>query len=538
MKRFTDLMSPLSWLLQIVACTVSILILFKPSLREFLIMLAVDTMALAIALPLEKRLFLRCNPGAARFFPEPDFAKIATYGAAEKLALFEELSAFPKKRAAHCYWFNYLKILPGCLIILFWWERSIPFLGQLALLAGYILILMLFFHGAIYLELHQFVSNKITEFHGRFDLSEAFRVTPPETREGDYLKWQELTLLGIVGLVFFLQIIVLQVSSGLTAPQKEATLLGIGVIGLALAWRIWSLGRIYLTNAMAVISRHFETLDIHGGPQATIALHSSNFLARFERTFNALVQRLKASEEETARWHLTEIEQSRFRALGEISGLIAHDLSTPLHVIQFCATEIKERPDGPRIPKYVDNLITNTSRAIDLVNSIKAFLKNPVPTKNEVIFGQAHGYVLRLLSTQFSQTEYPEVRFELSPELSPLSLALARSDLIHILYNIYKNSIENFLAHAIPDPTVALKLKRTFDGKAEISIRDNGTGLGPEEFERMTAYKVGAASDPIMTGSLGLRLVRRLVERYSGSLSLVPNSEVTGTEYSLILSHL
>jgi signal transduction histidine kinase len=529
----------LSWLLQTVACTLALFVIFAPTAAEFGYLLLVDIPALFLALAIDRPFFLRCHPASAAFFPVPGFEREgATLTPAEKVALYRELVTFPARRAWYCYCVNLAKMVPGALVILFYWHRSISLVAQGSLLFGYVLVLMLFFHGAVFLELHQFVSRKIAEYHRRFDLSEAFRTTPIGERAPDFIRQQELTLVGIIGMIIFLQVVVLRVGSRMSDAEKEVAVLAIGGIGIALAGRIWVLGRRYFIHAMRDISHHFETLDLRDEGRATVALHTSGFLARFEKTFNDLVARLRDSEQESARWHLTEVEQSRYRALGEISGLIAHDLSTPLHVIQFCATEFKERPDGVRIPKYVDNLIANTGRAIDLVNSIKAFLKNPARDHSGVVFGQAHGYVLRLLATQFSQSGFAQVRFSLAPELEGLSLAISRSDLIHVLYNLYKNSVENFLAHARPDPAVDLGLIRIIDGKAEIRVRDNGTGLDSQSFERMTAYKLGADPEPSMASSLGLRLVRRLVERYGGALSLQSKTEVPGTEYSLVLSIL
>ena len=51
---------------------------------------------------------------------------------------------------------------------------------------------------------------------------------------------------------------------------------------------------------------------------------------------------MKQKEDELKTWVIEETDRSRYTSLGEISALVAHDLATPLHVLDYCTNKIKE----------------------------------------------------------------------------------------------------------------------------------------------------------------------------------------------------
>ena len=108
---------------------------------------------------------------------------------------------------------------------------------------------------------------------------------------------------------------------------------------------------------------------------------------------------------------------------------------------------------------------------------------------------------------------------------------------MHVLLNLFGNSVENLLGNSIPNPRIDVRLGKLSGGQALVSFKDNGTGLSAERYEELTAFAFLPSGHISKGASLGLRLVRRLVERNHGKLEVVdlPAGE-NGTVFHLSLS--
>ena len=260
----------------------------------------------------------------------------------------------------------------------------------------------------------------------------------------------------------------------------------------------------------------------------TLALHSSPLLAHFEKIINSLTERLRNYERELSSWIFKKAEESRYSALGEIAGLVVHDLSAPLHVMNFCTKQLVDEPEKIFDPKYRMQLVNSGERAMELITALKTYLRSPGSQTQSVVFSEAHPYIIKMLSTQFHDRGFNRVKFVVDPRVIPLNFGMARPDFIHVLLNLHVNSLENLLGSKEKLPEIRVELGSEMEqSSVDILISDNGTGLSAERFEEMTSF-VFQDSRPVAGsngGSMGLRLVRRLVERYGGSLTVDPTPQ-------------
>jgi signal transduction histidine kinase len=265
-------------------------------------------------------------------------------------------------------------------------------------------------------------------------------------------------------------------------------------------------------------------------------LHSDRQLAHFEKIVNGLVERLRSYKHELSRWVFFQTEESRYRALGELSALIVHDLSAPLHVIHFCTEQAKEDPEILRNPRYIDQLTVNGTRSLELINSLKAYLKDGKFKSSGITYAEAHRQVIRLLETQFHSSGFAKIVFDTAPEAVSIRVDIPKADLIHVLMNLYSNSVLNLLQNGVEAPAIRVKLFKSDANDVTYLIEDNGTGLSEERFEELTAFSFLPGSDGYSRDGLGLRLVRRLVERNRGSLRAVgPPPSEQGSRFHLTL---
>src|SRR5690606_20587027 len=136
---------------------------------------------------------------------------------------------------------------------------------------------------------------------------------------------------------------------------------------------------------------------------------------------------------------------------------------------------------------------------------------------------ETHSYVLRILQFQIPERDFGRINFNLHPSASSLKLGIPRSELIHILANIYSNAVHNFLEHGVEQPVVEISGLKKSDRHASVFIKDNGTGLTVEAYEALTDFNFWTRENNLRNRGLGLRLVRRLVEQRGGTLSVIAN---------------
>lgn len=527
-------MSPLSWFFISVACSTPLILLLRPSFLEFALMVGVDTLAFLVNKPIEKRVFTYLYPEVSFYFDGVDDQKFEALSSTQKTQILESFFRFPTRRAIFSYLGSSIKGIPAFCVVVFFWKHEISNTMQFAFILLISLVNFWYFYGAVFIESHIFLSKIIARLHEKFDLTEASEAAKISYSRYEFELQEVLTLFFIITFTLVLQWFVIHAGQYRSTGELAFKLVVIGLIGLTLFSRIWYLGRTYFVGGLEKIFKQMEKID-YKHARTVLPLHTSPLLARFEKTFNLLTRRLQASEQELSAVVFQEADKSRYRALGEMSALIAHDLSGPLHVAQFCVERLNENPGMISDPRYLGQLSTNLGRAIELITSLRARVKNPSSNVAGVKFFDAHHHVLRLLETQFASLGYKSIFFQVDPRLENSQFDLQRVDLIHILDNLYRNSVQNLLTNAVEQPRISIALKRQAERYVEVWISDNGTGLSREAFHNFTAFRFAQGGTAQFQEGLGLRLTRRLVELNTGDLTWIDPIENRGTTFCLRL---
>lgn len=536
LKKASDWLSPVSRIFVTISTYIPAAVIFRPSLFECLAVFLVDmVMMIFVVNPFEGPIFCKLYPESRLFFNQVDHEKISGMDSHSRTKFLHILMKFPRKRAAYMYFGTLIKNVPLILIMVFYWKHSVSDGIQLLLVVTFILIMDAYFYAAIYFELHFYLSRLVVAVHKKHDFTDSFLMVSPRYSKRELEIHDLLTLLSIMFFVMAMQAAVV-FSGDYRGTQELSLKLGlISLGGLALFGHIWYLSRSFFTGGLEKLFEQMAVVD-YKKALSILPVHTSPLLAQFEKTFNVLVARLKSSEQELASFLFQEAEKSRYRALGEMSALIAHDLSSPLHVVQYCVEELQDSDaemGGTAQRKYLDPLAKNVARAIDLINSLKARIRSSVETSTSASFLDVHEHVIYILDTYFSNEGFKKIRFEVDPRMGGLILFLSRVELIQILDNIYRNASQNLLKNRVQDPTIRISLHSQNSEDASMIIEDNGTGLTQSDFEMLTSFQFVTTPESKIPKGLGLRLTRRLVEFHQGSLEVL-NSE-TGTRFLLKL---
>ena len=220
---------------------------------------------------------------------------------------------------------------------------------------------------------------------------------------------------------------------------------------------------------------------------------------------------LLARKEEAARERLASLE--RMGAISQLCAMIAHELKQPMGaVLNFLAVlrmrsgeSIKDDPVAERAMEGAQN---EARRMAEIVDRVRGYAKRQRRTPEPVDLGRTIDEALSHLKPGPQTT----VRREVAPNVfvagDPLELEL-------LVLNLVKNAVQAL--DAAEGGTVTVKLARTDEFGAVLSVTDDGPPLSDEIFAKL--LKV---SESVKEGGLGLGLaiVRNIVDEHSATLTI------------------
>jgi C4-dicarboxylate-specific signal transduction histidine kinase len=221
-------------------------------------------------------------------------------------------------------------------------------------------------------------------------------------------------------------------------------------------------------------------------------------------------------EAETARQRSQLAHLSRVATLGELSGALAHELQQPLTAILTNAQTAlrllgRDPADLEEVRSILADIAEDDKRAGEVIRGLRALLrKDEVQCLPLDLNGVALD-VLRLLRSDLSNRGV-SVTTQLAAEL-PL-VEGDRIQLQQVLLNLIMNGCEAM--DGIPtDRLLTLQTRVTLDGQVEVLVADRGSGIPPEDLERI--FEPFVSTKPEGMG-LGLAVCRTIVAAHHGRL--------------------
>ena len=262
------------------------------------------------------------------------------------------------------------------------------------------------------------------------------------------------------------------------------------------------------------------------------------------RLFADLTQRIRDTDEryfqdEIAKQTLrADMERERRRSLAQMVAGVAHEVSTPLGIINTAASIIKREltsetvkalPDDRKVHMLVEDLLEtadliqkNIVRAHTLIQSFKNLsVSQIVKTKETLVLPEVVHEILALFSIQARQAKL-EVTFNHTLPEQQRTWVGYRGHLSRILLNLLTN-VERY---AYPDGTggkVAVTLDTHTNHKEPhflLTVRDSGCGIAPENLPYVFDAFFTTGRGKGGTG-LGMAMVYNLVtESLHGTIHL------------------
>lgn len=219
------------------------------------------------------------------------------------------------------------------------------------------------------------------------------------------------------------------------------------------------------------------------------------------------------------------VTQQRFSANA------AHELRTPLAVLQT-KIDVFKKSASHTATEY-DALIAVCEKQVSGLRSLVKTLLDMTNIDEDVEYDAIH-----------LKDVFEDIMAELATiaQKHKVSLRLKCDDCtvmgnLDLLYRAFYNLVENGIKYNKEYGSVTVEVKRMQNGKAEITIRDTGTGI-PDEMKKQIFepfFRVDKSRSRAMGGAgLGLAMTERIILKHHGSIS-VSDDESGGTCFQVVL---
>lgn len=266
-------------------------------------------------------------------------------------------------------------------------------------------------------------------------------------------------------------------------------------------------------SVRGTVFRHDRTLLV-------VADYDIEELERVNHQIMAVNREITNLQRELAR-QKAELAQLNERK-NEFMGIAAHDLRSPLSVIQGFSSLLVRRPEMPA-EERADILAMIT----DSVREMLAMLSNLLNV-SEIESGKLqlapadvdlHEYFQRIVQRNHHLAEQKDITIslDLAPDLPPITFDP------HRIQQVMDNLLSNAFKFSYPGTQVTIRTVRLAPNAVEISVIDQGQGIKADELDRVfDAFQrtsTRATAGEHSTG-LGLAICRRIVELSGGHIGV------------------
>src|ERR1700691_3467194 len=288
--------------------------------------------------------------------------------------------------------------------------------------------------------------------------------------------------------------------------RSAALLVGGGGILLAILLSSWAAARV--TRPVEQLAHAAQEVAA-GNWNVRVEVNGEDELGQLADSFNRMTTELLGQKERL-------VQAERVAAWRELARRLAHELKNPLFPLQLTVENlVRARQQNPEQFEEVfressRTLLAEISNLKGIIGRFSEFSKMPQPQLQRVQVNEVIHGVVQLFQAQLEAPGRAKISCELQldPHLEPVA---ADADMLHrAISNLVLNAMD-----AMPQGGVLTLRTRAEDGKVLIEVADTGSGLTPEECERIfTPYYTSKQHG---TG-LGLAIVQSVVSDHGGSV--------------------
>ncbi len=290
--------------------------------------------------------------------------------------------------------------------------------------------------------------------------------------------------------------------------QDSALLVGSGGIVLAILLSSWAAARVTRPIEQLALAAQ----DVAGGNwNAQVEVSGGDEVAQLAESFNRMTAELLNQKERL-------VQAERVAAWRELARRLAHELKNPLFPLQLTVENLLRAKQSS--PEQFEEVFRESSATLlaeignlkAIIGRFSEFSKMPQPQLQRVQVNEMVRGVVQLFQAQLQAPGQAPIdcKLDLDQSLEPIA---ADPELLHrALSNLVLNATD-----AMPQGgTLALRTRRS-DGKVRIEVADTGSGLTPEECERIFTPYYTSKQHGI---GLGLAIVQSVISDHGGTINV------------------
>ena len=286
------------------------------------------------------------------------------------------------------------------------------------------------------------------------------------------------------------------------------------LIAIALAYFLSS----YITYSIKTISDKIHKTRLHKRNEKIEFNSGSTEIKTLVNAYNRMIDELQESAVKLA-------QSEREQAWREMAKQVAHEIKNPLTPMRLTVQSFERRfdPNDPEVKEKVKEYSQTLVQQIDVMSSIASafsdFAKMPTQKKEEIDVVEVVKLALDIFNESYINYSFTE---------KELFAFLDKTQLIRIVTNLVTNATQ--ATEGIENPTVNVEVSSE-DDNIIIEVTDNGKGIDTTVEHLIFEPKFTTKSSGM---GLGLPMIKKIIEAYSGSISFVSN-ESNGTTFTVIL---
>jgi two-component system nitrogen regulation sensor histidine kinase NtrY len=290
--------------------------------------------------------------------------------------------------------------------------------------------------------------------------------------------------------------------------RDSALLVGGGGIVLAILLSSWAAARVTRPIEQLALAAQ----DVAGGNwNAQVEVSGNDEVGQLAESFNRMTSELLNQKERL-------VQAERVAAWRELARRLAHELKNPLFPLQLTVENLLRAKQSS--PEQFEEVFRESSATLlaeianlkAIIERFSEFSKMPQPQLQRVQVNEVVRGVVQLFQAQLKAPGHTpiECKLDLDPKPAPIA---ADPELLHrALSNLVLNAMD-----AMPQGgTLTLRTRRD-DGKVRIEVADTGSGLTPEECERIFTPYYTSKQHGI---GLGLAIVQSVVSDHGGTIGV------------------
>jgi two-component system NtrC family sensor kinase len=259
---------------------------------------------------------------------------------------------------------------------------------------------------------------------------------------------------------------------------------------------------------------------------------------------SAIVRKMERTDAEKALLGQQLIGASRLAELGEMAAGFAHEINNPLQIISSELSlirvlqtemvesgEIKPGDTVDQVNDSIDQIKTQIGRCSRITAAILKFGRQGETRQEDLDLAVVVPEIVQMVT---KKAEVHGIHLDRRMPDTPIRVNADASRLQQVLLNLLNNAMDAIIdQQGTAGGVIAVTLKKNDHSQAMISVQDNGTGISPENMEKI--FSPFFTTKPVGKGTgLGLSVCYGIIQQMGGKME-VDSQMGKGTTFSITL---